>query len=314
MPAILSLPFVFLFKDNFQQQYLSHILGAGIVIQTFFLSLKIKKEKRLALWSSFLAGFGTIIWFLSSSGSAWYLAHISSCFFLLCALNESLNKKRPFLVGIFLGASYLSRLPTILSFPLFLYLIKGKSLKNNLIKFAFGVFLFIAFNFTYNYLRFGVILDKGYLLIPKVLEETWYQKGIFNLSYISRHLKVIFTSFPIFQKEFPYIIPSWNGLSIWITTPAFIYSLFSNIKEKLAQLSWIVIILISLIIFSHGTTGFAQFGYRFAVDFYPFLIFLTINGISKGKLKWHQIVLLLIGVIVNLWGVILINKFGLVRF
>ena len=311
MPAILSMPFVFILKDFFQQQYLAHLLGAGIVILTIKLSLKIKKDMKLAIWSGLLVGFGTIIWYLSITGSSWYLGHITSCFFLIAALNESLGKKRPSLVGVLLGASYLSRLTTILSFPIFIYLIKGKRKIKNIFKFALGILPFFMFNFFYNFIRFGTIFDKGYLLIPGVLNESWYQKGLFNLSYIPSHLKVIFASFPIIKKEFPFIIPSWAGLSIWITTPAFLYSLFSNIKERVVQISWIVITLISLVIFSHGTTGFAQFGYRFAVDFYPFLIFLTIKGVvSKKGPHWHHWLLLFVAILVNLWGVIWINKFG----
>jgi len=314
MPAILSMPFVFILKDFFQQQYLAHLLGAGIVLLTINLSLKIKKDIKLALWSGILVGLGSIIWYLSTNGSSWYLGHLSSCFFLMASLNESFGKKRPFLVGALLGASYLSRLTTILSFPLFLYLIKGGKRMKNIVKFALGIMPFLTFNFFYNFIRFGTIFDKGYLLIPGVLDEIWYEKGLFSLSYIPKHLKIIFASFPIFQKEFPFVIPSWAGLSIWITTPAFLYSLFSNIKEKVVKISWIVIILISLVIFSHGTTGFTQFGYRFAVDFYPFLFLLVIKSVTETGLKPIHYVLLAISIIVNLWGVTWINIFGWVSF
>lgn len=315
MPAILSIPFVLVLKNIFQQQYLAHLLGAGIVFLTIQISLKIKKDIKLAIWSGLLVGFGTIIWYLSATGSSWYLGQVTSCFFLMAALNESLGKKRPFLVGIFLGASYLSRLTTILSFPFFIYLIMGKTRIKNIAKFALGILPFVLLNFSYNFIRFETIFDKGYLLIPGVLDEVWYQKGLFNLSYIPAHLKVIFASLPIIKKEFPFIIPSWAGLSIWITTPAFIYSLFSNIKERVVQISWFVITLISLVIFSHGTTGFAQFGYRFAVDFYPFLIFLTIKGVANKKgPHWYHWSLLILTILVNLWGVIWINKFGWVSY
>ena len=314
MPAVLSIPFVAVFKGKFQQQYLAHLLGTGIVLLTIKLSYLLKKDKKLSFWSGALVGFGSIIWFLSSTGSGWYLGQISSCFFLMAALNESLSKKRPFLVGVFLGSSFLSRLQTILSLPLFIFLIKNKKPSKNIFKLFSGIAPFIIFNFIYNFIRFGTVFDKAYFLIPKIMEESWYTGGIFNVSYIPRHLKIIFSSFPIFQKEFPFIIPSWNGLSIWITTPAFIYSFFAKFKEKLVKILWITIALISLVIFSHGTTGFTQFGYRFAVDFYPFLIFLTIKGVSRKKLKWHHWFLLAVSILVNLWGVLWINKFGWVSF
>jgi hypothetical protein len=78
--------------------------------------------------------------------------------------------------------------------------------------------------------------------------------------------------------------------------------------------TWFSIILIALVIFSHGTTGFTQFGYRYAVDFYPLLVFLTIKGAVNLNSKYIHWVLLIMSIIVNLWGVIWINKFGWVSF
>lgn len=315
MPAILSMPFVFLFGNRFEQQFLAHILGAGIAALTYLISMNIKKDIRLALWSSTLVGAGTIVWFLSATGSSWYLGQISAAFFLTAGIFESLNKKRAFLIGVFLGAAFLSRLHTILSLPLFLYLLFDKKdwFKNYLFL-GLGIIPFAIFNFYYNFIRFGVIWDKAYVLIPGLMNEPWFAKGLFHPSYIPENLRVMFASFPIVMNNFPFLKPSWGGLAIWITTPAFVYSLFADIKEKAVQFSWLSIFLISLVVLSHGTTGFAQFGYRFAVDFYPILIFLVIKGAARMKFAWHHWLLLMISVLVNLWGVILINKLGIVSF
>jgi hypothetical protein len=119
---------------------------------------------------------------------------------------------------------------------------------------------------------------------------------------------------PIVQATPPFLIPSWNGLAIWITTPAFIYSFKASFKKHEVKLSWFALLSIAIVVFSHGATGFTQFGYRYAVDFYPFLIFLLIISLSKKKLKWHHWVLLIISILVNLWGIVWINKFGWVSF
>jgi hypothetical protein len=58
--------------------------------------------------------------------------------------------------------------------------------------------------------------------------------------------------------------------------------------------------------------GWTQFGYRYAIDFYPFLTLLTIKGVTKTGLRWHHWLLLFIGILVNAWGVIFINKLGFV--
>lgn len=167
-------------------------------------------------------------------------------------------------------------------------------------------------NAYYNYIRFGVIWDKAYILIPGVLNEPWYKNGIINPIYIPKHLKVIFGALPKFSKDFPYITPSWAGLAIWITSPGFVYALFA--RGKKAFYTWISILCVASVVFMHGTTGFIQFGYRFAVDFYPLLMFLVLIQVKEKSLKWHHWILLVVGIIVNSWGVLFINKLGIVSF
>jgi uncharacterized membrane protein len=123
----------------------------------------------------------------------------------------------------------------------------------------------------------------------------------------------MFAGFPRFVDKFPYVTPSWNGMAIWITTPAFVYSIFAGIRSRLAAGCWLSIVLIALVNSCHGTWGFTQFGYRFAMDFYPFLFILTVKGMGNN-LKWHHKVLIIIGILVNLWGVLWISKFGWVGF
>ena len=315
MPAILLMPFVYFFK-NFEQQILAHLIGAGLVVFTMLLSFRIKKDLKLAIWSGLLIGFGSIIWYEAATGSVWYLSQITSAFFLTAAIFEAFGKKRPLLMGIFLGATFLSRLHVILSLPFFLYVIfqSKKHFLRNLFLLGLGMAPFFLFNFHYNFLRFGTIFDKGYFLIPGIYSEPWFSKGMLSLSYIPDHLKALFLMLPKFSSDPPYIEPSWYGLAIWITTPAFIYSLRANFKETITKLSWLSIFLIFFLVSLRGGTGWTQFGYRYAIDFYPFLTLLTIKGTIKTGLKWHHWLLLIIGIVVNLWGVIWINKFGWVSF
>jgi hypothetical protein len=314
MPAITSVPFRFLFGEFFYQEYLAHLMGAGFAVFIMLISWNLKRNKLIMVWSGILGAFGNIIWYLASDGAVWYLGLTSGAFFLTGAIWAAVTKKSPVITGLFLGAAYLSRLPTILTLPFFLYFVYNKDWFRNYFKLALGLLPFLLFNFGYNFIRYGTIFDQGYYLIPGVLDEPWFQKGIFDLSYIPRHLKIIFASFPKFVSNFPYITPSWGGLSIWITTPAFVYAFLNKIKTRGILISWFSIFLVSLVIFSHGTTGFIQFGYRYAVDFYPLLFFLTIKHVAKTGLRWHHWVLLTISVLVNAWGVIWINIFDWVSF
>ncbi len=310
MPAVVMMPFRSILGGMFAQDYLAYLLGAGMVVATMAIAWRVGRDKKLVVWSGVLVGVGTIIWFMAAVGSAWYVGQLTAAFFISAGLLEAISRKRPLIVGLFLGAGYLARLHTILLAPLFLYLLYRKNWRKQYALLALGVLPFILFNAWYNFSRFGVFWDKGYLLIPEVLFNPAYRDGVFNLSYIPRHLQVIFASLPMFFPTFPYALPSWTGLSIWITTPAFVYALFAPIKDRGVQFSWLSILLTSLVIFSHGTTGFAQFGYRFAVDFYPILLFLTIKGAATTGLRWHHWLLLAISIAVNLWGIYSMHLFG----
>lgn len=309
MPALLAIPFVALFGANFPQQYLAHLLGAGLVVLTAKMALQIAPKNRLlAFWTGLLCGAGSIIWFLSETGSVWYIGQISAAFFLTAAIVELLGKRRAFLIGLFLGCAYLSRIHTILSLPFFVFGAKKKFTFKELVTMALPIGFIGLADASYNFIRFGVPWNNGYFLIPGTLDEPWFSKGIMHPSYIIEDIKIAFLRLPNFFDHFPYIQPSWSGLAIWITTPAFVYALLAHWKEKIVKLSWLSIFLIFLIVGLHGGTGFAQFGYRFAVDFYPFLFLLTIKGVSHTGLKKVHWLLLFWAIIINLWGVVWINN------
>lgn len=311
LPAILATPFVFIFGINFPQQYLAHLVGAAVVVTIFLISLKIKKDAKLAVWSSLLAGFGTIIWYMSANGSVWLLGQTTALLFLLVSLLLALDGKGGIWVGFFIGLAYLARPHTILGLPLFIYLLR-KDFKEpiNVIKFILPLIAIIAIDFLYNYLRFGVFWNKGYALIPGVLTEPWYANGLVHPSYIARNLRLALFSLPKILDKVPFVEPSWSGLAIWFTTPAFILTLRASIKDKANLFAWLSAALVLTFVLMHGSPGFSQFGYRYAVDAYPFLLFLTIKSAAQSKLSWYHWLLLAAGILVNLWGVVWINKFG----
>ena len=64
---------------------------------------------------------------------------------------------------------------------------------------------------------------------------------------------------------------------------------------------------------THGTVGFTQFGYRFSLDFTPFLMLLVAKGMREN-LGWLEKALIILSVLVNLWGVVSIIQFNFVSF
>ena len=87
------------------------------------------------------------------------------------------------------------------------------------------------------------------------------------------------------------------------------YGLYAGLKgNRLVLACWLAIIPMALVHFTVGVTGWPQFGYRYQLDYAPFLFLLTWEGMGN-RLKWHHVVLITIGIAINLCGVLWINKF-----
>lgn len=324
LPAILIIPIVAILGLSFNQAFASMFLGALNVSLTYLIITKLTRNRQIRIWSTLLFAFGTIHWWLAATGWVWFYSQITSVTFTLLAIYTTLCNKSILLSGLFLGASYWSRLQTILSFPFYLIMYSNHWIKKAegirlvkridikvLFSFGMGFGIFILLNFIYNYIRYDTILDVSDYYRPGIFDEPIFQKGKFDVSYIPRHLKVIFGGLPDFLSEPPYIRPNGFGLSILITTPAFIYSLFANLRDKLTLACWSAIIPVALITFCHGGTGYWAFGYRHALDYYPFLLILTVKGMGDN-IKWHHKFLIALSILANLWGVIWFNKIGLI--
>ena len=327
LPAFLMTPIVAIFGLQTDQTLISLFVGSATVILAYIVAKDVTKKpenpennnQSKCIWAAIMLGFGTIFWWLGSTGSVWLIAQVFSVFFLLGAIHEAFNKARPLIMGLLVGASFWCRLPTILGIFFFAGLIISRQQAQNwktkfrmsmpsLIKLAIGVGIFVVFDMAYNYVRFGTPFDVAYWMIPGILDEPWFNLGLFNLSYIPQNLTPFLTGLPTFTSTAPYMIAPLSGLAIWFTTPAFIFSLKSKIKDAATLPAWIAIFAIAFVIFTKGLSGWG-FGYRYAVDFYPFLYVLTLQGIGE-KIRWYHKLLIVLGIIVNIWGAIAFNKYG----
>jgi 4-amino-4-deoxy-L-arabinose transferase-like glycosyltransferase len=317
MPAVLLLPFVALFGTGFDQGLMSILLSCLCVSATWLMLKKIGANRSKALWLAALFGFGTCFWFISSVGSSWYIEHVVAVLFLTLAIIFALAKKSPLLIGVLLGFAFLSRLPVILSFPFFLLLIyeqnsTWKPRFKQATYFLVGLGILVGVYELYNFGRWGSFSDLGYSLIPGIQQDPYFTNGIFSLNYIPRHIYAILFQGPILLSDFPYFEPNWMGLGLLFTTPAFIY-IFKGPWSRLSKYAALAVVCILPILITHGTVGLTQFGYRFSLDFTPFLLILTAKGMREN-LGWEEKALIILSLLVNLWGVVSIIQFNFVSF
>ncbi len=79
-------------------------------------------------------------------------------------------------------------------------------------------------------------------------------------------------------------------------------------RDRLSAACWAAIIPTAFFIFTFAATGWAQFGYRYALDFSPFLWLLVAKSM-EDKLRWHHVALIGVAFLVNLMGVLWIYQF-----
>ncbi|MGE5533763.1 MAG: hypothetical protein ACM3UN_05385, partial [Bacillota bacterium] len=317
MPAIFLLPLVAVFGTTVDQGLVSIFFACICVAATWFMLKKTGINGNKAGWLTALFGVGTCFWFIASVGSSWYIEHVVAALFLTLAIIFAFSKKNSFLVGLFLGFAFLSRLPVLLSFPFFLILIyeQNSDWKSRLKQssyFLVGLGILVGLYELYNFGRWGVFSDLGYTLIPGIQQDPYFTSGIFSLSYIPRHVYAILFQGPILLNSFPYFEPNWMGLGLFFTTPAFIY-IFKGPWNRLSKYAALAVVCVLPILITHGTVGFTQFGYRFSLDFTPFLMLLAAKGMREN-LGREEKVLIILSILVNLWGVVSIIKFGFVSF
>src|SRR5437899_10469329 len=77
------------------------------------------------------------------------------------------------------------------------------------------------------------------------------------------------------------------AVQLWPFYGMIAIAVVAGFRDKLVIACWAAIIPIALTNFSFAATGWTQFGYRYAMDFYPFLLLLVIRAIGNS-IKWHH--------------------------
>ncbi len=304
MPAVILLPAVAIWGIDTDQVRISMLIGAINVALVWILlgRLNIRGGMRWVLTALF--GFGTVHWEVATHGTTWFFAEIVAVLFLLLSLIEYFGRRRAFLIGILLGLAVLSRLPVLLGAVFFLAMLSREGdFPKRPVQFLAGLALPIMFLGFFNYIRFDNFLETGYLghSYSSYFASDIEKYGFWNPHYVAKHLYILFLMPPEYIDHFPFLRPSPEGMSILITTPAVFYAIRAKFADRAnlwAALAVVAILLPSLFWFS---SGWVQFGYRYSLDFFPFLLLLIIFGMGR-RLNKGIIALVALSIVVNLWG------------
>ena len=322
LPAIMLVPVVyFLGVDGVSTSYVSIFFSAlnGVLLYLSFQQLKQRGWLLLSNTASMiLVGlllFGTPHLWVGISGRGWFLSQIMTVFFLTLSIYAALREWHSWWIGIFVGLAMLARPTAILTTP-FLLAIHVQIMYNEtkmlkiptiimwIIKVSLPILISIGLLLTYNYLRFDNIFDFGYATIngDPVIVQNVQEWGTFSPHFIPTNLKVMFLKLPFWNPggRWP-ILPSSAGMSIFLTTPAFIYLFRRYPKDWWVIGAWGTIFLNVVFLIMYHNTGAHQFGYRYILDYITPLILLLGFSLEK-KITWHFLLLTLFSIAINFYG------------
>jgi hypothetical protein len=80
----------------------------------------------------------------------------------------------------------------------------------------------------------------------------------------------------------PYLQPSLWGLSLFLTTPLYLWLAKARLREPVVLWASIGVALTLIPIITHGNVGISQFGYRFSLDFQPLLFVVLAATFARG--------------------------------
>jgi hypothetical protein len=246
------------------------------------------------------------------------------------------------LAGLLLGLSVTARLPLIFAAPWFMLVGGGRSLLRRTVSTGVGGFLPVAALLLYTLVTTGSFIHPGYDYQYQ-LEANGYPTlgyhpdwAVEDIRYIPHNLGIMFGSLPVVAPDIkpntlgfgdpvylcvapddqrslmdpncPLVMPVDVGTSIVLSAPGLLLALLAFRRPRLARVkvgAALAVTVIGLFNLAHFSQGWVQWGYRFSLDFMPFLLPLVALGAARsdGRPRLVAYALLVVGAAVNLWGV-----------
>jgi len=230
-------------------------------------------------WLASFGAFGTLLFTLTIEGDFYYLAHLEAMLLTFLALIEWKDRRRPWVMGLLIGLSALARPTLILVAVPFGVALLAEAKDRVKVALAFGIPLLAAVAVTgwWDWVRFGSVTETGYGIawITDPLEKLRAQ-GLFSLDHVPTNLALFIGGGYSVRDGFPWLVPSNQGQSVLLTMPALLIAVGATLRERLNQVLWAAAILTAIPVFLYyGGGGANTYGYRYALDFVPFLIALV---------------------------------------
>ena len=278
LPYLLFVPFPALWAAS--HWVISAILGMLAGWLALPLARRYGPPGAPAYWLAALGAFGTLLFTQSIRGNFYYLGHVEAIVCTFLALLEWKGRRRGWVLGLALGLAGLAR-PTVLFavIPFGIALALGaRDRLRALVAFGAPILATVIVALAYNFARFGSALETGYgisLLGTQAMAER-RAIGLFSVRHLPYNLGLFLAHGFDLRPQFPYLVPDTSGHSILLTSPALLTAVSAPLRDATVRTLWGATVIVAIPVFLYyGGGGPLTYGYRYALDFMPFLLALA---------------------------------------
>ncbi|MGE5049027.1 MAG: hypothetical protein ACM3PC_10685, partial [Deltaproteobacteria bacterium] len=324
-PAVLMMPFVAIWGLTFNDVAFTLFFSAANVPLLYRLLRRVQPQR--AGWEhaafALIYGFGTLAWSCGIRGEVWFTAETIGVTLTLLYLHAALQARHPVLAGLAIGCAAITRTPLAFSAIFFVFEAlspdgpvewarlrdprRWRAALPRLVPYAAAIVAVAIPMAAMNDVRFGSFSEFGHShLYANRVNAQIQRYGLFHYAFLERNLHDAFTRLPLIQFHPLKIGFDGEGMSLFVTTPLFFWLLWPAERPRLHRALWLTVAVIALPGFFYQNSGYLQFGFRFSLDYTPYLILLLALGARPfTRLFWAAA---LAGVAVNAWGAAVFNR------
>jgi hypothetical protein len=299
-PALLLVPFVWGADQlgfSFRQGHLQPLLVALALYLCFRIARQTAYSREdsicLALGFTYATAFlGVAMW-----PWGWYFSHVLTGVLVLATICEFTGRRRYWLLGVLCGLTLTTRATASLGIAwIGLHLLlggegraaRGRALAGLLVPYLASLALLL----WYNEARFGDPFEQGYAtqLIPAHAAKA-REYGLFSPVHLPGNLYYFLLSAPVPVLRdglsrvltFPWVAGNPWGMSVLITSPCLLFLVGLRLRDRTSLFLLLTTAAIAAPLLLYYGVGFRQYGYRYSLDFLPFLYYLLMRNYREQR-------------------------------
>lgn len=308
LPALLMLPLVLLAPGFSTVAFCAVFGAANVALVALGLDGLARRgwvplDRAAVGWLTVL--FAGLQWAMAVSGTVWFLGQV--CAFTFAALALVVAVRTPQggapLSGAALGLAVLGRPDLVLTLPLLVAVGRRAGWPARAYAACLAPVAVAGLALAgYNAARFGDPFDLGYATqqVAPELRAALEAHGQFDLAFVPENLRVMLLAGPRWTADGP--VPDPRGMSLLLTAPALLYLARAR-GGVLAVGAWIALGAALVPLLLYYNTGWAQFGYRFALEFLLPVLVLLAHAVGATPSRSFR-VLVTLGVVVDALGTV----------